>query len=139
VICVVAIVAMLAAILLPAIPRATTRPQLESYALEIASLLKADHNASVRRRSDVATVVDARHRILQSDSTGQIVRIPDDVSVTLISAASCQHRRSGVAIVFLASGMSCGGTIALSRVGYGYEIRVNWLTGGVEIVTRNTI
>ena len=30
----------------------------------------------------------------------------------------------------------CGGTIALARPGMGYEIRVNWLTGGVEIVAQ---
>ena len=30
--------------------------------------------------------------------------------------------------------MSCGGAIALTRLGVGYEIRVNWLTGRVEIV-----
>ena len=32
-------------------------------------------------------------------------------------------------IRFFASGMSCGGAIALTRLGVGYEIRVNWLTG----------
>ena len=31
-------------------------------------------------------------------------------------------------------GMSCGGAIALTRLGVGYQIRVNWLTGGVEVV-----
>jgi general secretion pathway protein H len=30
--------------------------------------------------------------------------------------------------------MSCGGVIALTRSGVGYEVRVNWLTGGIEIV-----
>jgi general secretion pathway protein H len=30
--------------------------------------------------------------------------------------------------------MSCGGVIALTRLGVGYQIRVNWLTGGVEVV-----
>lgn len=139
VICVVAIVAMLAAILLPAAPRATTRPQLESYAVEIASLLNADHNAAVRRRIDVATAVDARHRTLKSAATGQVLRIPDDVSVTLVSAMSCQHRRSDAAIMFLASGMSCGGAIILARAGFGYEIRINWLTGGTEIVPHDAI
>ena len=32
--------------------------------------------------------------------------------------------------------MSCGGAIALTRLGIGYEIRINWLTGGVEVVPR---
>jgi len=25
----------------------------------------------------------------------------------------------------------------LSRLGFGYEVRVNWFTGGVDIVQRN--
>jgi hypothetical protein len=29
--------------------------------------------------------------------------------------------------------------IALTRLGVGYQIRVNWLTGGVEIVPLNTL
>jgi general secretion pathway protein H len=39
-----------------------------------------------------------------------------------------------MAIQFLPSGMSCGGTIFLSRLGTTLEIRVAWLTGAVEIV-----
>jgi general secretion pathway protein H len=35
---------------------------------------------------------------------------------------------------YLASGMSCGGVISLTRDGVGYQIRVNWLTGGAEVV-----
>jgi general secretion pathway protein H len=30
--------------------------------------------------------------------------------------------------------MSCGGVIALTHLGVGYEVRVNWLTGGVDVV-----
>jgi general secretion pathway protein H len=137
VICVVAITAMLAAIALPAMPRATSRPQLESYAVDIASLLRADRNAAVRRRSQIVTEVDAPLRTLRSGAIGRIIRVPDDVTVTLVSAASCRQRRAGASIVFLASGMSCGGTIALTRFGSGYEVRVNWLTGGVDIVPRH--
>jgi general secretion pathway protein H len=35
--------------------------------------------------------------------------------------------------------MSCGGTIAMARPGMGYEVRVNWLTGGVEIVPQKLL
>jgi len=31
--------------------------------------------------------------------------------------------------------MSCGGAIALTRLGVGYQVRVNWLTGAVEVVS----
>ena len=40
-------------------------------------------------------------------------------------------------ISFFPTGISCGGTVMLSRLGTSYEIRVNWLTGGVEIVPRS--
>jgi general secretion pathway protein H len=30
--------------------------------------------------------------------------------------------------------MSCGGVIALTRPGAGFQVRMNWLTGGVEVV-----
>jgi general secretion pathway protein H len=134
VICVLAIIALLAAILLPALPRATSRPQLQSYAVEIAALLNTDRNAAIRRRTMIATQIDTRVRTLQSGAGRQSVRVPDDVTISLVSAANCQQAHAANSIVFLASGMSCGGTVALTRFGDGYDIRVNWLTGGVEIL-----
>jgi general secretion pathway protein H len=133
-VCVVAIVAMLAAIVLPAFPRGTSRTRLEAYAIETARLLKDDRNAAIRRRVQIAARVDVTSRRVQSGSTGRIVRIPDDIVVSAMLAAACNQRLAGKTIDFFASGMSCGGTIALTRRGIGYQIRVNWLTGGVEIV-----
>ena len=51
----------------------------------------------------------------------------------------CNEAPAFHTISFFATGMSCGGTIALSRLGAGYEIRVNWLTGGIEIVPRRVL
>jgi general secretion pathway protein H len=139
VVCVVAIVALLAAILLPRIPRGTSRPRLEAYALETASLLKTDRNTAIRRHVEVATEVNAMSRSVRSGATGQWVRIPDDVVFDAILPERCNRRPALSTISFFASGMSCGGAIALTRLGVGYEIRVNWLTGGVEIVARNAL
>src|SRR5260370_10449789 len=44
-VCVLAIAALLAAILLPRLPGATSRPRLEAYAVEVAALLNADRNS----------------------------------------------------------------------------------------------
>ena len=52
--CVLAIIGMLAAIILPSIPRATSRARLQAYAVETAALLKADRNAAIRGASQVA-------------------------------------------------------------------------------------
>jgi general secretion pathway protein H len=139
VVCVVAIVAMLAAVLLPRLPRGTSRPQLEAYAIETASLLKADRNAAIRRNASVVTDVNAASRRLRSGATGRVLTVPDDVAFRAILPERCDQRPTFSTIRFFSSGMSCGGVIALTRLGVGYEVRVNWLTGGVEVVPRNTL
>jgi general secretion pathway protein H len=135
---VVAIVAMLAAILLPLAPRATSRQRLAAYAVEAAALLKADRTAAMRRNAQVNAQVDAPGRVIRAGSTRRVVQIPDDVSFQALLPLTCNERPARSTISFFGSGMSCGGTIVLSRLGTGFEIRVNWLTGGVEIVTRPT-
>jgi general secretion pathway protein H len=137
--CVLAIIGLLAAIILPAIPRATTRARLESYAVETAALLKADRNAALRRQIRVTTQVDAAGRSIRSGVTGRTIRLPNDVSLDAMLASRCADRNAGRAIDFFPSGMSCGGTLALTRPGMGYEVRVNWLTGGVDIVPQKLL
>jgi general secretion pathway protein H len=139
IVCIVAILAILAAILLPAFPRGTSRARLESYAIEAAALLKADRNAALRRRAPITTQIDAAARTIKSGATGRTVRFPDDVGFDAVLAARCNQRVAGPTIRFFASGMSCGGVIALTRLGTGYEIRVNWLTGGVEVAPVNRL
>jgi general secretion pathway protein H len=48
IVCVLAIIALLAAVLLPFIPHQTSRSRLQAYALQAATLLKADRNAAIR-------------------------------------------------------------------------------------------
>jgi general secretion pathway protein H len=137
VVCVLAIIALVAAVLLPNFPRGTSRSRLEAYALQIGTLLEADRTAAVRRRVAIATDVDAVSRTIRSGASAGTIRVPGDVQVDAALASRCNQREAGQSIVFFASGMSCGGAIALTRLGAGYQIRVNWLTGGVEIVPLN--
>lgn len=139
VICVVAMIGMLAAILLPALPSGTSQPRLEAYAVQVASLLTADRNAAIRRRRPVVTSVDALGRSIRSGATDSAVQLPSDVRFVATLAARCNDQQAGSTIVFFASGMSCGGVLSLLRSGAGYEVHVNWLTGGIEIVRHRTI
>jgi general secretion pathway protein H len=133
-VCVLALIAMMAAVLLPLIPHHTSRSRLQAYALQTATLLKADRNAAIRRGVDVATLVDAGSRSIRSGATVDMIRIPDDVRFDALLPQTCNRRAALSTISFLASGMSCGGAITLTRLDAGYEIRVNWLTGRIEIV-----
>ena len=134
VVCVLAIVALLAMIALPGTPIGTSQSRLAGYAVEVASLLKADRNAAIRQRALVSTSLSAAAHTVTSGTGEGIVHLPTDVSFDAILADRCGGRPVGSTIDFFPSGSSCGGTIAIARQGVGFQIRVNWLTGGVEIV-----
>jgi general secretion pathway protein H len=139
IVCVLAIITLVVAIFLPEIPRGTSHSRLEAYALQIATVLKADRNAAIRHHVLIATEIDSMSRSVRSGATESTVRVPDDVQFDAALANRCNQREAGSSIVFFASGMSCGGVIALTRLNVGYQIRVNWLTGGVEIVPLNAL
>lgn len=138
-VCVLAIIALLAAISLPRLPMATSLPRLEAYAVEVAALLKADRNAALGRGGLVEAVVDARGRSVRSGSSARVVQVPDDVVFDALLPQRCNGRPVLSAVSFFGTGMSCGGTIRLTHLGSGFEVRVNWLTGGVEIVASNPL
>jgi general secretion pathway protein H len=138
-VCVLAIIALLAAVLLPFIPRETSRSRLQAYALQAATLLMADRDAAIRRHISVATLVDAGGRAIRAGASRAALRIPDDVRFDAVLPQTCQHQAALSTIRFFANGTSCGGTIALTRFDGGYEVRVNWLTGRVEIVPRGSV
>lgn len=136
IVCALAIVAALAAIALPRLAPGTSRAKLEALAVEAAAVLKADRAAAIRRGVPVATTVDAAGRRITSGSAARVVRLPGDVQVDTVLPATCDGRPSRASVQFFPSGLSCGGVVAMLRGGTGYEVRVNWLTGGVEIVPR---
>ena len=134
IVCVLAIVGLLAALCFPQLPQTTSRARLGGYALETAALLKADRYAAMRTQTAIVTTLSAANRTVRSGATDAIVQLPEDVAFDAILAKQCGGRRTGSTIDFFPTGMSCGGTILLSRQGAGFQIRVNWLTGGVEVV-----
>ena len=73
VVCVLAIIGLLAALVLPAIPRGTSQERLAGYAVEVAALLKGDRNAAIRTRAPVATSLDAQRRIVISGANASVV------------------------------------------------------------------
>jgi general secretion pathway protein H len=134
IICALAIVALLALVALPALPSRTSRPRLEGYAMQIASVLIADRAASLRRGAAVYTLLDGKARTVASGAGGETVRLPAEIEFDATLAASCEGRAAGGAIVFLANGMSCGGAIFVGRGAVAYQIRINWLTGAVDVL-----
>src|ERR1700737_2275207 len=99
-VCVLALIAMMAAVLLPFIPHNTSRSRLQAYALQAATLLKGDRNAAIRRGADVATLVDAGTRSIRSGASADMIRIPDDVRFEALLPQTCNRRAALSTISF---------------------------------------
>ena len=106
--------------------------------LHTAALLKADRQAAVRRQTQIATDVNAMIAIGSFRRNGSYCsRARRCQHLTRCCPPAVADQPGASTVHFFSSGMSCGGVIALSRSGFGYEVRVNWLTGGVDIVPFN--
>ena len=132
-VCVLAIIGLVASMILPAIPRGTSTAKLQSFALATATLLKQDRMTALATHRVVSTGISAQARIVRSGASERIIRIPDDVTIDALTPRLCQGRAIRSKIVFLATGLSCGGVIRLSKSGSDLQIRVNWLTGAVDV------
>jgi general secretion pathway protein H len=125
------IVAILASLAIPW-TRGTGRGQLKALALETADLARAERLGAILTRRLRHVAIDGERRILVGDG-GRTVRIPDDVVLDVAgSRESFAGRRSLVR--FEPDGSSSGAALRVARGGFGYEVRVNWYTGGVTVV-----
>ena len=136
IVCVLAIVALLAALVLPAIPRGDVARAARRLRAGDRGAPQGRPQRRDRTRSPVATTLERRatDRALGRHRRDRATCLPD-VAFDAMLAQRCGDRRTGSTIDFFPSGMSCGGTIAIARQGVGFQIRVNWLTGGVEVVS----
>jgi general secretion pathway protein H len=130
-VCVLAIISMAAALVGPALRQHVA--EMPSLALTAVEILKSDRNAALLTGKIVRTTVDSSARLVRSGAGGRSVSIPTDVEMQTLLADQCGGRSEGRGIEFFPDGLSCGGVIRLVKSGQRYEIRVNWLTGAVDV------
>src|SRR5258705_2806972 len=116
-VCVLAIIALLAAVLLPFIPRETSRTRLQAYALQAASLLKADRDAAISRNIMVATLVDAGGRAIWSRPSQAAPRLPADVRFDPVLPQARQRPPAPSTNRLFSHSTSCRGRLSPSKAG----------------------
>jgi general secretion pathway protein H len=131
-----AIIAAMYALVFPALVPATGRAQLQAVTMNIAGLLKADRNASLRQRREVVTQFDLARNEVRSGASARAVRLPADISLDLLTSSDGFSEASPTGVRFFSDGSSSGGALVLTRGQAGYEIRVNWFTGAVSFHER---
>jgi general secretion pathway protein H len=127
------ILLLLFAIIWPSFGSGTTSLQESATALNIATLLRSDRTSATRTGLPTATRIDLDRRVLTSAS-GRTVEVPGDIAVEVRTGAACMTSARRFTIVFSPDGSSCGGVIVLKKGGLAFAVRVNWLSGMIDVV-----
>jgi general secretion pathway protein H len=109
----------------------TGRAGLRALTLQTASLLRRERLGAILTGRDREVSLDSERRILVGDG-GDIVALPRDITVDILGVDAFWSGRQAV-VRFHPDGTSTGAVMKLSREKAGYEIRVNWYTGGIAI------
>lgn len=116
----------------PNLPQGTTPARFRALLARTTALLRDARSAALAHATDSAATFDRRSRTLRAGAYE--VAIPADVDLALTAGSGCGASRDTAAIVFRADGTSCGGVLRFARGGRAFRVRVNWVTGHVEIV-----
>jgi general secretion pathway protein H len=101
------------------------RAKLKALTLQTAALLMTGQNRQVS--------LDEERRAVVGDG-GDLIPVPPDIAIDVLGANESWSGRLLLAR-FHPDGASSGAVLRFSREGAGYEVRVNWYTGGVTVVS----
>jgi general secretion pathway protein H len=130
VVAVMMIIALMSALIIPMMT-GTGRGTLRALTLQVAALLRRERLGAVLSGRDRQVFLDGERRVLVGDG-GDTVPIPRDVVFDVLGANELWSGRLAI-VRFHPDGASTGAVLKLSRESAGYEIRVNWYTGGIAI------
>ena len=123
------IIALMASLAITMMP-GTGRARLKAVTLEAAALLRRERLGAILTGREREVAIDGERRILIGDG-GSAVALPPDVVGTTIPSMD-----RATVVRFHPDGASSGAVLRFSREKAGYEVRVNWYTGGVSIEAR---
>jgi general secretion pathway protein H len=129
-----ALLSLLLLLVLPYLPHRTTSSRLGAYAAEVAAVLKADRSAAARSGREVATQVDLIRKRIASGAGRRAVSLPSDVTMDMVASEACTLQDGQFAVIFASDGRSCGAVLSLAARNLVWRIRINWLTGFVDVV-----
>jgi general secretion pathway protein H len=114
--------------------RSTSSTQQAATALDIATLLRTDRSSAHNRGIPTGTRIDLDQRQI-TGSTGRRVAVPTDLAIEVTTGPKCIEGSQKFLIVFAPDGSSCGGVVTLSKRGQAYAIRINWLSGMIDVIS----
>lgn len=130
-----AIVALAAFVLMPRPRSSIGAAELSGEAVRVSGEFRKGRAKALTTGSVADVRVDPGNKRIQVDGANPI-SIRDGVAMNWVTSDRCPIRGGTRALRFLADGRSCGGVMTLAANGRAIELRVDWLTGRVEMSPR---
>lgn len=131
------ILALAAAMVSVAFAGAGSGMRFEETARNLAAGAREAQLRALRTGRDVPLIIDVDQRAY-AVAGDQWIRLPDDVSLRVTSAAEHFAAQRRPAFVFAPDGGSSGGTIEMSRPDRIATITIDWLTGETTVTYGGT-
>lgn len=129
-----AVIALVTFVLMPRQRTGAGTAELTAEAVRISAEMRKGRAKALVSGNAVDVFVDAGRRSVRVDG-GTSISIRNGVDVEWVTSNQCPLRQGKRALRFLPDGRSCGGVMTLSVRGKAIELRVDWLTGRVEMTS----
>jgi general secretion pathway protein H len=131
---VLALMAIIAAVVVPVLGPGVSNTDLKTAARKVAAGLRVARNDAVATRTDTRVMLDLEHRTFQIERDPRVYALPREMQMKLFTAQSDLVSETTGAIRFFPDGGSNGGRVTLGAGERKYEVDVDWLTGRVAIL-----
>ncbi len=126
------ILALVAAASLPTISGRLAAVQERTAARDLASGLRQTRGAAIAGNREMALAIDTEAHTYAMEG-GPVRELPASVELSLYTAETERIGRAAGRIRFFPDGSSTGGEVTLDARSGQYVVRVDWLSGRVDI------
>ncbi len=131
---VLAIMTLILAIVPPMLGNVLASSHVKSATRELAAGLKYARSQAINRQEEMTLSLHVDGKYFLVGKKRKQLDVPNDTTMTLITARSEQLSTKEGAIRFFPDGSSTGGQIKIKYASSEYIVDVNWLTGRVRIM-----
>jgi len=107
--------------------------EIKAAARDIVSALRYARGQALMDHEETTVAFDLEENSYTVSNRDKIYTIPDDISLTVVTAQSELTGQGQGNIRFYADGSSTGGRVTLERDKAKLQIDINWLTGACEL------
>jgi len=130
---VLAVVALIAAVVVPALGTGSASQSARRAAWDIAAALRTARADAIRRNGESVLTLDVDGRSYSVGDDDADRPLPEDVTYTILTAEGERQDQSRASIRFFADGSSTGGRVTMKDGVSEYVVGVEWLTGRVRV------